>query len=111
MPAYQPAQSYPTNRGKMINRNIYTFSSLTLKIRLDLHENAEKNLITATFEFPGFSKDEIQLDFQDGRLTVSAESKKSEDNADTGYTLRERIRGKFSRTLQLPRGVRVCRSS
>jgi len=77
----------------------------SFKPRLDLHEDTEKNVMTAIFEFPGFSKDEVQLDFQNGRLTVSAETKKSEDYTDTGYTLRERLHGKFSRTLQLPRGV------
>ena len=75
---------------------------------MDLHEDTEKNLVTATFEFPGFSKDEVQLDFQNGKLTVSAETKKSEEQADAGYTLRERVYGKFSRTLQLPPGVQVC---
>ena len=48
-------------------------------------------MITAIFEFPGFSKDEVQVDFQNGKLTVSAETKKSEDHADAGYTLRERL--------------------
>jgi len=73
--------------------------------RLDLHENIEKNLVTATFELPGFSKEDVQLNFQNGKLTVSAETKKSEDRADTGYSSRERLYGKFSRTLQLPQGV------
>ena len=78
------------------------------EFRLDLHQDTEKNVITAIFEFPGFSKDELQLDFQNGKLTVSAETKQSEQHADAGYTLRERLHGKFSRTLQLPQGVRVC---
>jgi len=73
--------------------------------RLDLHENLAKNLVTATFEFPGFSKDDVQLNVQDGKLIVSAETKKIEDHADTGYILRERPHGKFSCTLQLPQGL------
>jgi len=81
----------------------------TYKPRLDLHENTEKNVVTATFEFPGFSKDDVQINVQNGRLTVSAETKakpETEHNAaDTGYTLKERLHGKFSRTLQLPQGV------
>ena len=78
-----------------------------MSFRLDLHEDTGKNLVTATFEFPGVSKDEVQLDFQNGKLTVSAETKKSEEHADSGYTLRERLYGKISRTLQLPQGVQV----
>jgi HSP20 family molecular chaperone IbpA len=108
-PAYQPDRSNP---GQHISiSNIYIPLSLTRDVehRLDLHENTEKNLVTATFEFPGFSKDEVQLNFQNGKLTVSAETNKSEDYVDTGYTIRERLHGKFSRTLQLPQGVQVCR--
>ncbi|KAF8804141.1 HSP20-like chaperone [Phlegmacium glaucopus] len=77
----------------------------SFKPRLDLHEDAEKNLVTATFELPGVSKDDVQLDFQNGKLTVSAETKKSEEHVENGYALRERLYGKFSRTLQLPQGV------
>jgi len=76
--------------------------SAPLKPRLDLHEDTEKNVVTATFEFPGFSKDEVQIDFQNGKLTVSAGS---ENDAHIGYTFSERLHGKFSRTLQLPQGV------
>ena len=76
---------------------------------MDVHEDIEKNIVTATYEIPGFSKDEVQINFQNGKLTVSAETKKSEDHTQTGYILRERLHGKLSRTLQLPEGVKVCR--
>ena len=76
---------------------------------MDLHEDTEKNLITAVFDFPGVLKEDVQLHFQNGKLTVSAETKKSEEHVDTGFTLRERHLGKLSRTLQLPQGVQVCR--
>ena len=75
-----------------------------------MHEDIEKNIVTANIEFPGFSKDEVQINFQNGKLTVSAETKKSQEHAEAGYTLRERVHGKLSRTLQLPEGVKVCRS-
>ena len=80
--------------------------------RLDLHEDTERNVVIATFEFPGFSKDEVDINFQNGKLTVSAETKttNSDLNGDSGYTLKERLRGKFSRTLRLPQGVQVCHS-
>lgn len=76
---------------------------------MNLHEDTEKNLVIATFEFPGFSKDEVQLNFENGKLTVSAETRKSNKEDADGYILRERLYGKFSRTLQLPQGVQVCR--
>ncbi|KAL1738243.1 hypothetical protein HDZ31DRAFT_20290, partial [Schizophyllum fasciatum] len=30
-----------------------------LKPRMDLHEDAEKNVVTATFEFPGVKKEDV----------------------------------------------------
>jgi len=79
----------------------------SIKPRLDLHENPEKNLVTASFEFPGVSKEDIQLDVANGKLTVSAETKQSTEHSDKGgYAVRERRFGKFSRTLQLPQGIK-----
>ena len=102
--------SNPSNQGKYtaLLYQSFTLVHFNTEHRLDLHEDAEKNVVTATFEFPGFSKDEVQINVQSGKLTVSAETKKSQHNADTGYTFNERLHGKFSRTLQLPQGVQVC---
>ncbi|KAJ3506468.1 hypothetical protein NMY22_g17240 [Coprinellus aureogranulatus] len=76
------------------------------KPRMDLHEDKEKNLVTATFELPGMKKEDINIDVHNGRLTVSAESKMSSEHEESGYAVRERRFGKFSRTLQLPQGVK-----
>lgn len=75
--------------------------------RLDLYEDTEKNLITATFELPGIKKQDIQLSVQNDLLTVSAETKTSFEHEENGYAIRERRHGKFSRSLQLPEGVKV----
>jgi HSP20 family protein len=75
--------------------------------RMDLHENAETNTVTATFELPGLSKSDVQLDVHNGRLTVAGESKMSSEHEQSGYAVRERRFGKFARVLQLPEGVKV----
>ncbi|KAI5836428.1 HSP20-like chaperone [Schizophyllum commune Tattone D] len=77
-----------------------------LKPRMDLHEDAEKNVVTATFELPGVKKEDVQIDFHNGRLTVGAETKADEEREENGYAVRERRYGKWSRTLQLPQGVK-----
>ncbi|GLB42421.1 putative small heat shock protein (HSP20) family protein [Lyophyllum shimeji] len=77
-----------------------------LRPRMDLHESAEKNTVTATFELPGLKKEDIQIDLQNGRLTVSGEAKISAEHEENGYAVRERRFGKFSRTLQLPQGIK-----
>lgn len=74
---------------------------------MDLHEDKDKNLVTATFEFPGVQKENININLHNGKLTVSAETKQSSDHDENGYAVRERRFGKFLRTLQLPQGVKV----
>ncbi|KAF8996913.1 HSP20-like chaperone [Cyathus striatus] len=78
----------------------------SFKPRMDLHEDTEKNLVTASFEFPGLKKEDIQLDLHDGRLVVSAERRISSEHSQDGYAVRERQYGKFSRALKLPKGVK-----
>ena len=74
---------------------------------MDLHEDKAKNLVTATFEFPGSKKEDVHLEIHNGRLAVSVENKISEEHNEGGYAVRERRYGKFWRTLQLPQGVKV----
>ncbi|KXN88454.1 Heat shock protein 16 [Leucoagaricus sp. SymC.cos] len=78
----------------------------TFKPRMDLHEDSEKNVVSATFELPGVKKDDVRLEVQDGFLTVSAETKSSTEHGESGYAVRERRFGNFSRTLRLPKGVK-----
>ncbi|KAK7461909.1 hypothetical protein VKT23_008340 [Stygiomarasmius scandens] len=78
----------------------------SLKPRMDLHEDSSKNVVTATFELPGMTKEDVNIDVHDGRLTVSGEVKSSEEHEKDGYAVRERRFGKFSRTLRLPQGVK-----
>ncbi|KAM6490568.1 HSP20-like chaperone [Amanita muscaria] len=50
-----------------------------IRPRMDLHENAQANKVTAITELPGVTKDQVNLEVQNGRLTVSGEVKKPED--------------------------------
>ena len=75
--------------------------------RMDLHEDAEKNLVTATFELPGLKKDDVSIDVHNNVLTVSGESKIEEKRVENGYAVRERRFGKFSRSIPLPQGIKV----
>jgi len=79
----------------------------SLKPKMDLHENGEKNLVTATFELPGLKKQDVNIDVQNGRLIISAETKISSEYEQSGYAVRERAFGTLSRTLQLPQGINL----
>ncbi|PPQ79788.1 hypothetical protein CVT26_012471 [Gymnopilus dilepis] len=97
----QVARTGNNGQGNSVDGAVRSF-----KPRMDLHEDNGQNIVTATFEFPGVTKDQIQLDFHNGKLTVSAETKHSSERDEKGYAVRERRFGKFSRTLQLPQGVK-----
>ena len=75
--------------------------------RVDVHEDKEKNLVTATFELPGLAKENVHIDVRDGVLNVSGESAISTERDEKGYSVRERRFGKFSRALPLPQGIKV----
>lgn len=78
---------------------------------MDLHEDAGQNVVTATFELPGLNKDNVSIDVHNGVLTVSGESKFSNERDDNGWAVRERRFGKFSRAIPLPQGIKVCTHS
>lgn len=75
--------------------------------RMDLHENAEARTVTATFELPGLKQQDVDIEVHGNRLTISGESKRSENYDKGGYAVQERSYGKFSRTLQIPQGIKV----
>ena len=78
-----------------------------LRPRIDVHEDAEKNVVTATFELPGLKKEDVNIDVHNNLLTVSGESKAETERNEDGYAVRERRYGKFSRSLPLPQGIKV----
>lgn len=81
-------------------------ASRSLRPRMDVHEDAEKNLVTATFELPGLRKEDVNIDVHNNQLTVSGETKQDASREENGYAVRERRYGKFSRTIPLPQGVK-----
>ncbi|KAL5482464.1 hypothetical protein ACEPAI_9058 [Sanghuangporus weigelae] len=74
--------------------------------RMDIREASDQNLVTATFELPGMTKENVQIDVQPGRLTVSGEQTVSNDVDEKGYVHRERRYGRFERSLPLPSGTK-----
>lgn len=73
-----------------------------------MHEDHQNNTVLATFELPGLKKEDVNIDVHNNLLTVSGESKLSSERDENGYAVRERRFGKFSRSIPLPQGVKVC---
>ena len=74
---------------------------------MNLHEDVQGNLVTATFELPGLVRDQVNIEVRNGHLTVSGEATQSSERNQDGYKIQERQFGKFLRTLQLPEGTEV----
>jgi len=96
-----------TNNNQQVQRRDQNRpSSKFLRPRMDVHEDDKSNLVTATFELPGLSKENVSIDVQNNMLTVSGESKISNERDENGYAVRERRYGKFSRSIPLPQGIK-----
>jgi HSP20 family protein len=71
---------------------------------LDLYQNNDN--VVAVVELPGMRKEDIEISFQDGTLTISGE-RKDETSPENGATRTERSTGKFRRSITLPTRVDV----
>ncbi|CEM31639.1 unnamed protein product [Vitrella brassicaformis CCMP3155] len=76
-------------------------SLLTWAPRMDISHDDNNNVIVAA-ELPGMTKEDIKLDFQDGLLSISGESKKEDKKEGEGWLYEERQVGRFHRCLRLP---------
>lgn len=68
---------------------------------------AENGNLVIKAELPGMKREDVDISFHDGVLTVSGEHKEEheEENKDSKYLLRERRYGSFRRSMTLPQGV------
>ena len=58
--------------------------------------------LSLSFEMPGISEEDISLDIENRKLTVTAERTAAEKVEGTTWHRREQRTGKWSRTIQLP---------
>ncbi|KAI0755772.1 hypothetical protein C8Q74DRAFT_1210811, partial [Fomes fomentarius] len=54
---------------------------------VDIHEDKDKNLLTATFELPGINKQDVSIDVRNNVLTVSGKFKFELDWNESGYVV------------------------
>jgi len=70
---------------------------------MDLIETGEHFVLRA--DLPGMDQDDIQIELEDGTLTLSGERKAEHESKNEGFYRVERAFGAFSRSLALPKGV------
>jgi HSP20 family protein len=67
---------------------------------LDVHES--QDAYTIKVSLPGVKPDDVDIQYQQGMLTISGEVRAEEDHEQGAYHIRERRSGRFSRSLRLP---------
>jgi HSP20 family protein len=70
---------------------------------MDLVESRDHFVLRA--DLPGMSEDDVNIEFEDGTLTVSGERKAEHEESNEGFHRVERSFGTFSRSLTLPQGI------
>lgn len=74
---------------------------------MDLYGSKDKKEMTATFELPGLTRDDVEIAVHNNRLVVSGQCSPSDVPPEENFAVHERRYGKFSRTLPLPSGTKV----
>jgi HSP20 family protein len=66
---------------------------------LDVREDA--NAVTVQVDLPGVAREQVQVTFQDGVLTIAGERKAETQDKENGWYHRERAYGRFERNLSV----------
>jgi HSP20 family protein len=69
----------------------------------EITETAEEFMVTA--ETPGMTRDDLQIDFEKGILTIRGEKEDKQEQKDRRYHLVERAYGSFQRSFSFPGSV------
>jgi len=64
-----------------------------------------ENEIVVHADLPGLTPDDVQIELENGVLTISGERRDSSEDRHEGYVRSERSYGAFSRSIALPEGV------
>ncbi len=80
-----------------------TTEAAAISLRLDVKEDDKAYHVTA--DLPGLTEKDVEVTFDDGRLTISGEKKIERDDKKDTWHIVERSYGSFARQLTLPANV------
>lgn len=72
---------------------------------LDVHD--EKEAFIVTLEAPGLKKEDFEISYHDGVLSLAGERKQESEAKERSYFRRERLFGRFTRSVSLPADVKA----
>jgi HSP20 family protein len=69
--------------------------------------NEHDGKVVIDVDLPGMTKEQIEVQVQDGQLIISGERRQEVEQRDRGFYRSERIYGSFTRAIPLPDGAKV----
>lgn len=79
------------------------FSNVSWNPATDIFETKDDYVFKV--ELPGITKDDINIEFENGVLTITGERKEEKEVKEDDYYRCERCHGSFSRSFSLPKNV------
>jgi HSP20 family molecular chaperone IbpA len=96
---------FPTRELANIDKQLYGRHAQNL-MKTDVHENEED--YEMDMDLPGFKKDQIKIDLENGYLTISAAKEHDSEKKKHGKVIRqERYEGSMQRSFYVGDGVKV----
>lgn len=90
---------YPFRQMEDMSRSLFSDNPASALFRTDISDMGEAYKLEA--ELPGFSKDDININIEDERMTISVERKSENEENKPNYLRRERFCGSYSRSFDL----------
>lgn len=82
-------------------KRFFSNNQVLPQFKTDIRDNGKEYILEA--DLPGFDKEDINLNIEDGYLTISAEHKTNDEEKDEkgNYIRRERTYGSYSRCFDI----------
>lgn len=90
---------YPFRQMEDMSRGFFSANPASSLFRTDISDMGEAYRLEA--ELPGFNKEDININIEDERMTISAERKSESEDNKPNYLRRERFYGSYSRSFDL----------
>lgn len=111
MMRYQPYRNlvdFPRGFGKLFGGNFWNddeqeMSVPTWRPATDILETKDEYVFK--MELPGISREEVNIEIEDGTLTVKGEKKEEQEVEKDNFHRYERCYGSFSRSFSLPKNI------
>lgn len=90
---------YPFRQMEDMSRSFFSSDPASALFRTDISDVGEAYRLEA--ELPGFNKEDININIEDERMTISVERKSESEDNKPNYLRRERFYGSYSRSFDL----------